>query len=140
MMPAAAAMLLIAAAALPAKGAASPSSRFDREKSSIEAGLQRWRGHVVYFDRKKDSWVCETNVTSGDKRIDRLGCAATATCYNRYSDEFQALLNMTGDIEAQHAAARSFYKKKWDCFGVASAPLVTELALRRVQSAGGERE
>jgi hypothetical protein len=119
-------------AALAAAPARPDASRFDHEKSLIEAGLQKWRGHVAY--RKKGSWVCETNVTSGDKRINKLACSAMTICYNRHHDEFNALLNMRGNIEAQHAAARRFYKKKWDCFRLESAPLINELALRRVAS------
>jgi hypothetical protein len=132
-------MLLVIASAFLADGAASSSEPFDHEKSLIEAGLQKWRGHVAYFDRKKDSWVCETNVTSGDKKIDKLACATMTICYNRYDDEFNALLNMTGNIEAQHAAARRFHKKKWDCFRLESEPLVRELALRRVAGGRGGR-
>ncbi len=128
-------MPLVFAAALLADGAASRSTHFDQEKSLIEAGLQRWRGRAAHFDRKKDTWVCKTNVTSGDKKIDRLACSLMVTCYNRYRDEFNALLNMTGNIQAQHVAARQFYRAKNDCVRLEREPLIRDLALRRVASA-----
>jgi hypothetical protein len=134
MMLATSKILLVVAAALLADSTASRSRHFDHEKSLIEAGLQRWRGIAAYFDPKKGSFVCKTSVPSGDKKIDRLACAATVTCFNRHWDEFNALLNMTGDIEAQHTAARQFHQTKKDCFRLQREPLIRELALRRVAS------
>ena len=132
-MPAGAAnMLLVIATALLAEGAAPRSAPFDHEKSLIDAGLQRWRGKASHFDPEKGSFVCETRVTSGDKQIDKLACAATVTCFNRHRDELNAVLNMRGEVEAQHAASRRFRQTKGDCFRLESEPLVSELALRRV--------
>lgn len=132
-------MLLVFALAGPAASAAPSPGGFDQEKSSIEAGVQRWRGQAAaYFNPRKNAFVCQTHASSGDTEVDRLVCAAFVICTNRHGKEFNGLLNMRGDIQAQNAAARDWERTKFDCFKMESEPLIRDLAWRRVEARRGE--
>jgi hypothetical protein len=132
-------MLLVFALAGPADSATPTPSRLEQEKSSIEAAVLRWRGQAAaYFNPRKNSFVCQTHASSGDTEVDRLVCAAFVICTNRYGKEFNDLLKMRGDIQAQNAAARHWERTKFDCFKMESELLIRDLALRRVEARRGE--
>ncbi len=110
-----------------------------QEAQRITDSATKWRFTLPYYDRKKQSFVCRTVDSSGDKQADRVFCKAMASCSNLHKDEESRLMNMKGDGAAIDAAARAYYRKRNLCFRTEAAPLIDQLAAARVSKVARKR-
>lgn len=117
----------------PVVSAQAGDASMDQNERQVYDSAYKWRFTMPYYDQKKQSFVCETAVTSGDKRSDRVFCRAMVSCYNRYKTEHSRMMRATGD--AVEIPARDFRQKRNNCFRSEVAPLITELAAQRSNNA-----
>jgi len=125
--------LFLQGSLLPEPIAAAPQPIAKQGEQRIGNGVERWRFTTPFYDRARQTYVCRTSTSSGDRQADRAFCQAMVICHNRYKDEHFRLLNMTGDIAAIHNAAREFRQRRDHCFRSEAAPLVSRLTAERTR-------
>ncbi len=110
-----------------------------QEAQRITDSATKWRFTLPYYDRKKQSFVCRTVGSSGDKRADRVFCKAMASCTTRLKDEDPRFRNWQGDRTERDTAIRAYYRKRNLCFRTEAAPPIEQLATKHMSKARRKR-